>query len=135
MDHCVGRAAAALVEAGEIGMGGERVERLAVVGEIGDQRGHAGQVERLQVDIEDGIAVGDQMRNGVAAGLAGSAGEYDALAGHGLSSSELLRRLLRARGEKVETGFSRMNARDSRKRAPEAVDRRKSSQARGCALL
>ena len=27
--------------------------------------------------------MGDEMRNGVAAGLAGPAGEYDALAGHG----------------------------------------------------
>ena len=61
-------------------MGGQRVERLAVVGEVGDQRRDARQVERLQVDIEDGIAVGDQMRNGVPAGLAGSAGEHNALA-------------------------------------------------------
>jgi hypothetical protein len=39
-------------------------------------------VERLQIDVEDGIAVRDQMRNGVPAGLAGSAGEHNALAGH-----------------------------------------------------
>ncbi len=84
MHDRVGRARrTAIVEAGEVGMGGERVERLAVVGEVGDQRRHALEVERLQVDIEDGIAMSDQMGNGVAAGLAGSAGEHDALAGHG----------------------------------------------------
>ena len=65
-----------------MGMGGEHMERLAVVGEIGDQGRHTLEVERLQVDIEDRIAVGNQMRNSVSPGLAGSAGEHDALAGH-----------------------------------------------------
>ena len=78
-----GRAAWPSVEAGEVEMGGQRVERLAAVGEVGDQRGDAEAVERLQIDIEDGIAVSDEMGNGVPAGLAGSAGEHDALAGHG----------------------------------------------------
>ena len=32
--------------------------------------------------------MGDEMRNGVAAGFAGPAGEYDALAGHGTLASE-----------------------------------------------
>ena len=84
MDDRVGRARrAAVVEAGEGGVSGQRVERLPVVRQVGDQSRDARQVERLQIDIEDGIAMGDEMGNGVAAGLAGSAGEYDALAGHG----------------------------------------------------
>src|ERR1700729_3359733 len=74
---------AAMVESGEGGVRGQRVERLAVVRQVGDQSRGARQVERLQIDIEDGIAMGDEMRNGVAAGLAGSAGEDNALAGHG----------------------------------------------------
>ena len=84
MHHRVGRARrTAIVEAGEGGMGRQRVERLPVVRQVGDQSRDARQVERLQIDIEDGVAMGDEMRNGVAAGLAGSAGEHNALAGHG----------------------------------------------------
>ncbi len=64
-------------------MGGERVERLTAVSQVGDQRRDARIVERLEIDIEDVVAVGDEMRHGVTAGLAGSAGEHDALAGHG----------------------------------------------------
>ena len=37
-------------------------------------------VERLQIDIEDGIAVGDEIGDDMPAGLAGSAGEDDAFA-------------------------------------------------------
>ena len=45
--------------------------------------GTPGRSSGFRVDIEDGIAVRDEMGNGVAAGLAGSAGEHNALAGHG----------------------------------------------------
>ncbi len=83
MDDRVGRARRmAKLEAGKAGVRGQRVESLAAVGQVGDQRLHARQVERLQIDIEDGIAVGDEMRHGVAAGLARSPGEDDAFAGH-----------------------------------------------------
>ena len=55
MHDRVGRAGGvALVEAGEGRMGGQRVERLPAVGEVRDQRRDARQVERLQIDIEDG---------------------------------------------------------------------------------
>jgi hypothetical protein len=84
MHHRVGRTRrTAIVEAGKGGVGRQRVERLAAVRQISNQSRDARQVERLQIDIEDGIAMGDEMRNGVAAGLAGSAGEHNALAGHG----------------------------------------------------
>ena len=84
MHDRVGRARRpAIVEAGEGGVGGQRVERLPAVCQVGDQGRHARQVERLQVDIEDGIAMGDEMGDRVTAGLAGSAREHNALARHG----------------------------------------------------
>ena len=43
--------------------------------------------------LRTSIAVGDEMGDGVAAGLAGSAGEDDALAGHGFSLATTKRHL------------------------------------------
>jgi hypothetical protein len=43
-------------------------------------------VKRLEVDVEDLIALAEEMRQGVPAGLAGSSGEDDAFAGHFLVS-------------------------------------------------
>src|SRR6202020_108209 len=63
-----------VVEAGEGRVSGQCVERLPAVCQVGDQSRDARQVERLQIDIEDGIAVSDEMGNRVPAGLAGSAG-------------------------------------------------------------
>ncbi len=51
-------------------MRGQRIERLAAVGEIGDQRIDAGQIERLQVDVEDMMALDQEMGHGVPPGLA-----------------------------------------------------------------
>ena len=77
----LGRAPAGLI-AIEAEMHGERVECLAAVGDIGDERVHARTVERLQIDIEDVMALGFEPGNHMASGLAGAAGEDDAL-GHG----------------------------------------------------
>jgi len=41
------------------------------------------KVEGLQIDVQDRIAVGDEIGNGVPTGLASSAGEHNALARHG----------------------------------------------------
>ena len=83
MHDRVGRAGGvAIVEAGEARVGGQRIERLPAVGHVGDQSRYARHVERLPIHVEDGITMGDEMRNGVAAGLAGSAGEHNALARH-----------------------------------------------------
>ena len=84
----------AMLKAGESRVGRQRVERLSAVGEVGDQGRHAGQVERLQIDVEHGIAVRDEMRNGVAAGLAGSPSEDNALSGHRLILCDLRWRCL-----------------------------------------
>ena len=70
-------------EALEAAVDRQGVERLAAVGQIGDHRWNACKIKRFEVDVEDVIAVGDEMRDRVAAGLAGSAGEDDALASHG----------------------------------------------------
>ena len=58
------------LEAGEGRVRRQRVERLPAVGEIGDQGRNEVSLERLEIDIEHGIAERDEMRDGVAAGLA-----------------------------------------------------------------
>ena len=81
MHDRVGRAGRlTVVVAFETEMRRQRIERLPIVGEIGDQRVDARQFERLQVDVEYRVPLCEQMRHGVAAGLAGSAGEDDAFA-------------------------------------------------------
>ena len=50
-----GRGAPAVLEAREGAVGGERVEDLTAVGEVGDERGDA--VERPQVDVQHRVAV------------------------------------------------------------------------------
>ncbi len=106
MHDRVGRARRpAVAEAGEGGVSGQRVERLPAVGEIGDQRRHARNVQRLQIDVEDFIAVRDEMGDGVPAGLAGSAGEYNALARHDPCSSRLQLAFLAPSREVVDKGI------------------------------
>ena len=79
MHDGVGRARrVAEIEALEAEMRRQRVEGLAAVGEIGDQSVDAGQVERLPIDVEDVMALDDEMGDGVPPGLAGPAGEDDA---------------------------------------------------------
>ena len=46
------------------------------------ERVDARQIERLQVDIEDAVALEEQMGNDVAPSLAGSTSEDDAFGGH-----------------------------------------------------
>src|SRR4030095_8108185 len=55
---------------------------LAAVRQIGDQGTDAGMVKRLEVDIEKVVALALQMRQDMPASLAGSPGEYHALASH-----------------------------------------------------
>src|SRR6476619_4838566 len=69
----------------EAEMRGHGVEGLAAVRQIGDQGTDAGMVERLEIDIEKVVALALQMRQDMPAGLAGSPGEYHALACHLLS--------------------------------------------------
>jgi len=52
----------------EAEMGGQGVEGLAAMGQIGDQGIDAGMVERLEVDIEKVVALALQMRQDVPAG-------------------------------------------------------------------
>ena len=66
----------------EAEMRGQGVEGLAAVRQIGDQGTDAGMIERLEIDIEKVVALALQMRQDVPAGLAGSPGEYHALACH-----------------------------------------------------
>ena len=72
----------AVVIAVKAEMGGEGVEHLPAVGDVGDQRVDAGMVKGFEVDVQDLVALGQQVRHSMAPGLAGSAGENDAL-GHG----------------------------------------------------
>ena len=74
----------AVVVAVKTKMGGQGVENLAAVGDVGDQRVDAGMIERLEIKVQDRIALGQQIRHGVTAGLAGAAGEDDAFC-HGKS--------------------------------------------------
>jgi len=69
----------------EAEMRGQGVEGLAAVGQIGDQGVDPRMIERFEVDVEKFITLADQMRQNMPAGLAGSSGEYHALACHFLS--------------------------------------------------
>ena len=66
-------------------MSGQRIERLAVVGQVRDQRRHAFEVERLQVDVEERIILRHEVRHDMTAGLAGTAGEHNSFGRHDLS--------------------------------------------------
>ena len=57
----------------------QRVEHLAGIGDVGDERAHLRIVERLRVEVQHLVAVVDQMLDDMAAGLAAAAGEHDAL--------------------------------------------------------
>jgi len=65
----------AIVIAFKAEMGGEGVEDLATVGDVGDQRVHVRMVERLEIDVQDLVALRQQMRHGMATGLAGATSE------------------------------------------------------------
>ena len=82
--HRIGRGRhPALVIALEAMVHGERVEHLTGVRDVGDERVDAGTVQGLQVEVEDVIALGLEPGHHVLAGLAGAAGEDDALC-HGI---------------------------------------------------
>ena len=66
----------------EAEMTGQRIERLAGLRQVGVKRVDAGQIERLEIDVEDRVPLGQQMGDRVAPGLAGPAGEDDAFGGH-----------------------------------------------------
>ena len=72
----------AAFETVEAEMRGQGVEGVAAVRQIGDQGTDAGMIERLEIDIEKVVTLALQMRQDVPAGLAGSPGEYHALACH-----------------------------------------------------
>ena len=57
----------------------QRVEHLAAVGDVGDQRADLRIVERLGVEVEHLVAALDQILDDMAAGLAAAAGEHDPL--------------------------------------------------------
>jgi hypothetical protein len=71
-----------VVIAPEAEMRGHRVEHLAAVGDIGDQRVDPGMVEALQIDIQDLVALIEQPGQRMPSRLAGAAGEENSL-GHG----------------------------------------------------
>ena len=71
----------------EAEMRGQGVESLAAMRQIGDQGTDARIIERLEIDIEKVVALALQMRQDMPAGLAGSPGEYYALACHFLRPS------------------------------------------------
>ena len=58
--------------------------------QIGDQGADARMTERLEVDVEKVVALALQIRQDMPAGLAGSPGEYHALAWHLLSRPSLI---------------------------------------------
>ena len=67
-------------------MHGHRVEDLRLVGDVPDQGENAGVVERVEVEVQDLVAVAEKHGKDVAAGFAGAAGEKDAV-GHMASGS------------------------------------------------
>ena len=67
------------VELVQAHIAGQRVEHLAAVGDVGDQRAHLGVVERLGVEVQHLVALVDQILDDMPAGLAGAAGEHDSL--------------------------------------------------------
>ena len=69
----------ALVIAFETEMHGERVEHLARVGDVGDERVDTRAVERLQVHVQDVVALGLEPGHHVLSGLSGTTREDDAL--------------------------------------------------------
>ena len=83
MDYGIWRAGClALVVTLKAEMRCQSIEGLSAVGEVSNDRIHAGQIERFQVNIQDGIAFGQKMRYGVASRFASAACENDAF-GHG----------------------------------------------------
>ena len=52
-----------------------RVEHHARIGDVGDDVGHARQAKRLEVEIDDLVALSDEIGNDLAARLAGTASE------------------------------------------------------------
>jgi len=74
----------AVIETVEAEMGGQGVEGLAAVGQIGNQGLDVGMLGRREVDIEQVVTLALQVRQSMPAGLAGSAGEYHALGCHWL---------------------------------------------------
>ena len=67
------------VEPVEPEMRGQRVEDLTAVGEVGDQRVDAGEIERLQIDIHHRIAARDEVGDDVPSGLAAPSREHHPL--------------------------------------------------------
>ena len=63
----------------EIEMHRQRVEHLPAVGQVGIDRGHARTVERLQVEVENVVALRLEPGHDVPAGLAGPARKDNAL--------------------------------------------------------
>jgi len=85
VDDRVGRTApAGFLEAGHVEVAGHRVRDLPAVAEVRDQRVDAGVVERPQVEVQDFVALAQQVGHHVLPCLAAAAGEDDALA-HGVS--------------------------------------------------
>src|ERR1700704_1637214 len=70
----------------EAEMGRQSVEGLAAVGQIGDQSANLRMIERFEVDVEKLVTLALQMGQNMPTGLAGSSGEYHALACHFFSS-------------------------------------------------
>ena len=65
----------------------QRIEHLAGIGDVGDERPHLWIVERLLVEVQHLVAVLDEIFDDMAAGLAAAAGEHDALGHQGRLSN------------------------------------------------
>jgi hypothetical protein len=70
MDDRVDGPAAAVLEARHRQVARERIEHLAAVADVRDQRVYARMVQRLEINIEDCVATIEQIRHDVTASLA-----------------------------------------------------------------
>ena len=87
MDDCIDRANGYGIAVARVGIvidvevGGERIEDLAGVGEIGAKGVDSRVGVRDEVEVEDAVAAGEEVGDHVAACFAGAASEDDAFTG------------------------------------------------------
>lgn len=81
MDHGVRLLHAGPRVLGHVEERGEGVEDLAAVGEVGFDGVDIGVVEGYEIEVQDFVALRDQIRDAMAAGFTAAAGEDDAFSG------------------------------------------------------
>ena len=79
------------VEFVQTGVARQRIEHLAGIGDVGDERANRRVVQRLRIQVQDAVAGVDQILHHMAPGLAAAAGKDDTLHAHSFWMEPVLR--------------------------------------------